>query len=70
MTRNNIHVNGMTCGHCAETVTKAVQSLGGIAHIHVDLEKKQVEVEFDESQTDLKTISSKIDEVGFEVVSS
>ncbi len=70
MINKNIHVEGMTCGHCVETVTKAVSSLDGISQVSVDLDKKQVTVDFDESRTDMDTISSKIIEVGFEVVSN
>lgn len=70
MTQKNILVEGMTCGHCVETVTKAVNSLGGINHVSVDLDKKQVSVDFDENRIDPDTISSKIIEVGFEVVSN
>lgn len=69
MAHQNIHVEGMTCGHCVETVTQAVQSLKGISQVTIDLEKKQVSVDFDETLTDLGAISSKITGVGFEVVS-
>ena len=66
----NIQVEGMTCGHCVETVTQAVNSLDGVRQVSVDLDKKQVSVDFDESRTHPDTISSKIVEVGFEVVSN
>ncbi len=68
MTNKKIHVEGMTCDHCVETVTQAVNSLNGIRQVSVDLDKKQVSVDFDESRTDPDIISSKIIEVGFEVV--
>ncbi len=70
MALKEIHVEGMTCGHCAETVTQAVNSIKGISQVKVDLDKKQVTVDFDENRTDLGEISSKIIEVGFEVVSN
>ena len=70
MPHKDIQVDGMTCGHCVDTVTQAVNSLKGIRHVSVDLDKKQVSVDFDESQTDSDAIASKIIEVGFEVVSS
>ncbi len=70
MTYKNIIVEGMTCEHCVETVTKAVNSLDGISQVSVDLDKKQVTVDFDDSRTDMDAISSKIVEVGFEVVSN
>jgi copper chaperone len=70
MTHKNIQVEGMTCDHCMETVTKAVHSLDGVRQVSVDLDKKQVSVDFDENQTDQDAISSKIIEVGFEVISN
>ena len=70
MTHKDIQVVGMTCGHCVETVTQAVNSLDGINQVSVDLDKKQVSVDFDESRTSPDAISSKITEVGFEVISS
>ena len=70
MTHKDIQVEGMTCGHCVETVTQAVNSLDGISQVSVDLDKKQVSVDFDDSRTNPDAISSKITEVGFEVISS
>ena len=70
MTHKNIRVEGMTCNHCVETVTQAVQSIDGISQVSVDLDKKLVSVDFDESRTKGDAISSKIVEVGFEVVSN
>ena len=70
MNHKNIHVEGMTCGHCVETVTQAVNSIDGISQVSVDLDTKQVSVDFDDSRTNLNAISSKIVEVGFEVVSN
>jgi copper ion binding protein len=70
MVHKDIQVEGMTCGHCVKTVTQAVNALDGISQVSVDLDKKQVSVDFDESRINSETISSKITEVGFEVVST
>ncbi len=67
MTHRVIEVEGMTCGHCVETVTQAVQSLQGIQKVTVDLDKKQVTLDYDEQKIGLEGISAKIIEVGFEV---
>jgi copper chaperone CopZ len=32
-----IKVKGMSCGHCAAAVTKALQSLPGVTEVQVDL---------------------------------
>jgi copper chaperone len=63
MIHKNIQVEGMTCGHCVETVSQAVNSLDGISQVSVDLDKKQVSVDFDENRTNGDAISSKISEV-------
>ncbi len=62
-----IKVMGMTCEHCAQTVKKAVNDAGGVSQVDVDLEKKEVSVDFDENTTQLKTIVEKIVAVGYEV---
>ena len=68
MTQETLHVEGMTCGHCVETVTKAVSSLSGVDKVDVDLEKKEVKVDFDDSKTGVSDIKAKIADVGYEVV--
>ncbi|MCL4501580.1 MAG: cation transporter [Deltaproteobacteria bacterium] len=37
-----IKVKGMSCGHCAAAVTKALQSLPGVSEVKVDLESGTV----------------------------
>ncbi|MBV51336.1 MAG: hypothetical protein CMH77_02340 [Nitrospinae bacterium] len=67
MTNLTMNVEGMTCGHCAQTVKDAVTGLSGINRVDVDLEKKLVTVEFDEVLGKVESITDKIVEVGFEV---
>ena len=69
MTHQVLQVEGMTCGHCVETVTQAVQSLQGIQKVTVDLEQNQVTLDFDEQKISLESISGKITGVGLEVKS-
>jgi copper chaperone len=68
MKKQVINVDGMSCDHCVQTITSALKNINGVAGIQVDLEKKVVAVDYEENQTDLKTISDKITEVGFEVM--
>jgi copper chaperone len=37
-----IKVKGMSCGHCAAAVTKAMQSLPGVRNVQVDLASDRV----------------------------
>ena len=43
------HVEDMTCGHCASTITKAVQGVDPQARVEIDIAAKSVKVEADAS---------------------
>ena len=57
----------MTCQHCVETITDALNNITGLNTVNVDLVKKEVSVKFNENETELNKISDKIIEVGFEL---
>ena len=57
----------MTCQHCVQTITDALNNITGLNTVNVDLVKKEVSVKFNENETELKKISDKIIEVGFEL---
>jgi copper chaperone len=62
-----INVDGITCEHCVDTIKEAVEILDGIFSVDVDIEKKQVVVEFDEKIAKAEDLIDKIEEVGFKV---
>ena len=62
-----INVDGITCEHCVDTIKEAVEILDGIFSVDVDIEKKQVVVEFDEKIAKTEDLIDKIEEIGFEV---
>ena len=57
----------MTCQHCVQTITEALNNITGLNSVNVDLVKKEVSVKFNENETELQKISDKIIEVGFEL---
>ena len=57
----------MTCQHCVEIITDALNNINGLNAVNVDLVKKEVSVKFNENETKLQKISDKIIEVGFEL---
>ena len=57
----------MTCQHCVQTITEALNNITGLNTVNVDLVKKEVSVKFNENETKLKKIFDKIIEVGFEL---
>ena len=68
MANQTLNVEGMTCDHCVQTIKGAVNNLVGISRVEVDLENKQVAVEYDKALVNLDSITDKIVEIGFEVI--
>ena len=68
MTQESLKVDGMTCQHCVQTITDALGKITGTNKVAVDLDKKEVQVDYNEEETTLQEISDKIIEVGFELV--
>jgi len=62
-----LNVNGITCEHCVDTIKEAVGILVGVLRVDVDIEQKQVVVEFDEKLAKPEDLIDKIEEIGFEV---
>ena len=68
MSSQTIQVRGMSCDHCSQTVHRALKAMPGISKVSVSLEKGEVVIDFDDTQTNIQTISAKIVKIGFEAV--
>lgn len=60
-----LNVEGMSCGHCVNSVEGAVKKLGATGK--VDLSGGSVTVDFDESKISLDAIKEAIEEQGYDV---
>jgi copper chaperone len=67
MVQETLNVDGMSCGHCVETIANAVGKATGVNNVVVNLDAKSVSVDFDENIISLEKVSALITEVGFEV---
>lgn len=61
-----LKVEGMSCGHCVNSVEGAVKSIG--ASGKVDLNAGSVTVEYDDSKVSLDAIKAAIEDQGYDVV--
>lgn len=57
-------VDGMTCGHCAQTVTRAVEAVPAVERALVDLKAGEVTVE---GGTDSAAVRRAIEDAGYDV---
>ena len=67
MKQELIKVEGMTCQHCVQTIRRALNKISGLNSIDIILDNKEVNVRFDENETNLQEITKKIVEVGFDL---
>lgn len=56
MARTRLHIPDMSCGHCEVRIRKALLALPGYRDLFVDLEARQVELDYDESRLDLDQV--------------
>ena len=62
-----INIKGMSCGHCVNAVTDALNGIEGVENVNVDLDKG--EATYDETvPVPIETIKVAISAIGFEVV--
>lgn len=58
-----ITVEGMTCGHCEQTVEEALEDVTGVTAVTADREAETVTVEGD---ADKQALVDAVDEAGYE----
>ena len=66
MEKSVIMVEGMSCSHCVQAVTKAVGALPGIGGVDVELKTGAVTVEHDPGITDVTKIKAAIEDQGYD----
>lgn len=68
MERTILNVEGMSCSHCVDAITKAIRGLEGISNVDVDLDAKTVTVGYDIDKVTLVSIKDAIEEQGYDVI--
>jgi copper chaperone CopZ len=56
----------MTCDGCKRSITKSINTLQGITKLEIDLEKKMITVEYDDSKTAEQNIVNAVVEAGYD----
>ncbi len=67
-TVTTLKVEGMSCQHCVNSIKNAVSALKGVARVEVDLNKKQVTVNYTAGSVTEENIKETIEDQGYEVV--
>ncbi|MDM5205366.1 copper chaperone CopZ [Cytobacillus kochii] len=67
MEKVTLNVQGMSCGHCVNSIEGNVGELNGVSKVNVHLENGTVDVEFNENEVTLDKIKETIDDQGYDV---
>ena len=67
MKTSTIQINGMTCGGCVASVTKALQQVAGVQKVKVELSPGAAEVTFDEALVNEAALQDAVQDAGFDV---
>lgn len=62
-------VQGMTCGHCVNSVSAEVGALPGVENVQVDLDAGRVTVT-SQRPLDITSVRNAVDEAGYDLVSA
>lgn len=57
----------MTCNHCVQSVTKALETVQGVESATVDLDKGSAAVTYDDSLVSLEQLTQVVQKTGYGV---
>ncbi len=58
-------IEGMSCGHCRDTVEKALRNQDGVTAATVHLDANAAEVEFEETRVSPEQLVAVVEEEGY-----
>lgn len=64
--KDSVHISGMTCIMCQNTIESALNSTNGIINAKVDYKKEKAQVEYDSDIVSITDIINVIKEKGYE----
>ena len=62
-----LKIEGMNCGHCVQTVEKALRAVPGVSEVNVDLTAKTASVTASDGVTEA-ALTNAVNDTGFDVV--
>lgn len=67
MEQVTLNVQGMSCGHCVNSIEGNVGKLKGVESVKVHLSEGKVDVKFDSNTVSLNEITDVIEEQGYDI---
>jgi copper chaperone len=70
MSSITLNVPDISCEHCERTITNALSAVPGIDGVSVDIPRKQVRVDYDETRTSVGQMESVLRDEEYPVASA
>ncbi len=67
MQQVTLKVEGMSCGHCVNSIEGNVGKLNGVEAVKVHLDSGKVDISFDSNTISLDKIKEEIEEQGYDI---
>jgi copper chaperone len=67
MTTTTLNVPTISCGHCKSSIEGAVSGLDGISRVEVEIDAREVAVDYDDTAIELDAIIEAIEAQGYDV---
>jgi copper chaperone len=68
MGKLTLKITGMTCGHCQQTVEKALEKVPGVYGAVVDLQNATAEVDYDDDTATPDELTDAVAKAGYAAV--
>ncbi len=68
MQTTTIHIQGMTCQGCVNSINTVLRKLPNVYHVEVSLDSGHATIQHDPTQTSVDQLKAAIEEAGFEAV--
>jgi heavy metal translocating P-type ATPase len=65
--RLQVHIGGMSCSFCTETIRKALSRMDGVAEVHVSLSHEETLIQFDPSQQTAGRLRDALRSLGYTI---
>ncbi len=66
METTTLQVGGMTCAGCAQSVTRVLQTMNGVASAEVSLDRGEAKVTFDPTRVSVAQLKAALEIAGYQ----
>lgn len=63
-----LNVGGLNCEMCVKMVARALKTIDGVHHVHIDADEEWAEVKFDQQKVSVEQLKQAVIDAGYEIL--